>query len=89
MGLPAHRTQNSIRLSLGAGNTAEQIPLGAVRAGGVVSFTTMGPDEATLDAAPLTGRKVMVSAVRETTGPIAEMVAPDSTPSERPRQTAT
>ena len=25
MGLPAHRTQNSIRISLGAGNTAEQI----------------------------------------------------------------
>ena len=25
MGLPAHRTQNSIRLSLGAGNTAEQV----------------------------------------------------------------
>jgi cysteine sulfinate desulfinase/cysteine desulfurase-like protein len=25
MGLPAHRTQNSIRFSLGAGNTAEEI----------------------------------------------------------------
>ena len=25
MGLPTHRTQNSIRLSLGAGNTAEQV----------------------------------------------------------------
>ncbi|MEO7271411.1 MAG: cysteine desulfurase family protein [Vicinamibacterales bacterium] len=27
MGLPAHRTQNSIRVSLGAGNTAEQIDI--------------------------------------------------------------
>jgi cysteine sulfinate desulfinase/cysteine desulfurase-like protein len=25
MGLPAHRTQNSIRFSLGAGNTGEQV----------------------------------------------------------------
>ena len=25
MGLPAHRTQNSIRMSLGAGNTVEQV----------------------------------------------------------------
>ena len=25
MGLPSHRTQNSIRISLGAGNTAEQV----------------------------------------------------------------
>jgi cysteine sulfinate desulfinase/cysteine desulfurase-like protein len=25
MGLPAHRTQNSIRISLGAGNTPEQV----------------------------------------------------------------
>ena len=25
MGLPSHRTQNSIRFSLGAGNTAEQV----------------------------------------------------------------
>ena len=25
MGLPAHRTQNSIRLSLGAGNTVEEV----------------------------------------------------------------
>jgi len=61
-----------------AGNTADQIPLGAVKAGGVVSFTTMGPDQDTLDAAGLIGHKVMANAVREVTAPIAAQVADGS-----------
>jgi cysteine desulfurase len=37
MGLPAHRTQNSIRISLGAGNTDEQVDLLLDRLPGIVS----------------------------------------------------
>lgn len=58
-----------------AGHTADQIPLGAVKPGGVVAFTTMGPDQESLDAAGLVGRKVMAQAVREVTEPIARQVA--------------
>jgi NADPH:quinone reductase-like Zn-dependent oxidoreductase len=58
-----------------AGNTAEQIPLGAVKKGGVVSFTTMGPDDEAFAGAGLVGRKVMARATREVTGPMAEKVA--------------
>jgi cysteine desulfurase len=36
MGLPSHRTQNSIRISLGAGNTAEQVDVFLARLPGVV-----------------------------------------------------
>jgi cysteine desulfurase len=36
MGLPSHRTQNSIRISLGAGNTAEQVDVFLGRLPGVV-----------------------------------------------------
>jgi len=61
-----------------AGNTPDQIPLGAVKTGGVVSFTTMGPDENTLAAAGLTGFKVMARATREVTGPIAARIADGS-----------
>lgn len=58
-----------------AGNTPDQIPLGAVKPGGVVAFTTMGPDERSLEGAGLVGRKVMANPVREITAPIAEKVA--------------
>ncbi len=61
-----------------AGNTPDQIPLGAVKAGGVVSFTTMGPDEEALAAAGLTGFKVMARATREVTAPVAQMIADGS-----------
>ncbi|CAI9412677.1 NADP-dependent oxidoreductase [Nocardioides sp. T2.26MG-1] len=61
-----------------AGNTAEEIPLGAVAKGGVVSFTTMGPDEESLAAAGLTGTKVMARPVREVTAPIVAKVADGS-----------
>jgi len=61
-----------------AGNTPDQIPLGAVKAGGVISFTTMGPDEATLAAAGLKGFKVMARATREVTAPVAQMIAAGS-----------
>ena len=36
MGLPAHRTQNSIRFSLGAGNTAEQVDFVVSKLPGIV-----------------------------------------------------
>lgn len=58
-----------------AGTTADQVPLAAVKQGGVVSFTTMGPDEESLAAAGLVGRKVMAHATREVTGPITQQVA--------------
>jgi NADPH:quinone reductase-like Zn-dependent oxidoreductase len=61
-----------------AGNTVEQIPLGAVKKGGVVSFTTMGPDDDALAGAGLVGRKVMARATREVTGPMADKVADGS-----------
>jgi len=61
-----------------AGTTPDQIPLGAVKAGGVVSFTTMGPDDNALAAAGLTGFKVMARATREITGPIAARIADGS-----------
>lgn len=61
-----------------AGNTPDQIPLDAVKKGGVVSFTTMGPDEDSLAAAGLIGRKVMANATREVTAPIAQKVAEGS-----------
>jgi NADPH:quinone reductase-like Zn-dependent oxidoreductase len=61
-----------------AGNTADEIPLGAVKAGGPVSFTTMGPDDETLAAAGLVGRKVMGIATRDVTAPIAQQVADGS-----------
>jgi cysteine sulfinate desulfinase/cysteine desulfurase-like protein len=37
MGLPTHRTQNSIRISLGAGNTLEQVDYLLEKLPGVVS----------------------------------------------------
>jgi cysteine sulfinate desulfinase/cysteine desulfurase-like protein len=37
MGLSAHRTQNSIRISLGAGNTDEQVDLLLDKLPGIVS----------------------------------------------------
>jgi len=61
-----------------AGNTVDEIPLGAVKAGGPVSFTTMGPDDETLAAAGLVGRKVMGIATRDVTAPIAQQVADGS-----------
>jgi len=61
-----------------AGNTAEEVPLGAVKKGGPVAFTTMNPDEATLAGAGLTGFKVMARATREVTAPIAQQVADGS-----------
>lgn len=61
-----------------AGNTADEIPLGAVKAGGTVSFTTMGPDDDTLATAGLVGRKVMGVATRDVTAAIAQQVADGS-----------
>ncbi|MTD53998.1 alcohol dehydrogenase catalytic domain-containing protein [Amycolatopsis sp. RM579] len=61
-----------------AGNTAEQIPLGAVKKNGVVTFTTMGPDEDTLNSFGLVGHKVMAHATREVTAPIAAKIADGS-----------
>ncbi|MGK3204306.1 NADP-dependent oxidoreductase [Amycolatopsis sp. MEPSY49] len=74
----AHYTDGVDALVNLAGNTAEQIPLGAVKKGGVVSFTTMGPDEDTLAGAGLLGHKVMGHATREVTAPIAAKVADGS-----------
>lgn len=54
-----------------AGNSLEQIPLGEVEEASGVSFTTTGPDEDTLAAVGLTGRKVMAHATREVTTPVA------------------
>lgn len=61
-----------------AGNTADQIPLGAVKKGGTVSFTTMGPDEDALAGAGLIGVKIMAKATREITGPVVRGVADGS-----------
>ncbi|MFQ1000898.1 NADP-dependent oxidoreductase [Modestobacter sp. SSW1-42] len=61
-----------------AGNSPDQIPLGAVKKGGPVAFTTMGPDEEALAGAGLVGFKVMARATREVTAPIAARVADGS-----------
>jgi cysteine desulfurase len=37
MGLPAHRTQNSIRISLGAGNTDQEVDFLLERLPGIVT----------------------------------------------------
>ncbi|MGW4075545.1 hypothetical protein ACWELB_18865 [Streptomyces asiaticus] len=54
-----------------AGNSLEQIPLDEVKEASGVSFTTTGPDEDTLAAVGLTGRKVTAHATREVTTPVA------------------
>jgi NADPH:quinone reductase-like Zn-dependent oxidoreductase len=58
-----------------AGNSAAEVPLAAVRTGGVVATTTMAPDAAALEAAGLTGSSIMAMPVRETTAPLAEQAA--------------
>jgi NADPH:quinone reductase-like Zn-dependent oxidoreductase len=58
-----------------AGNTPDQIPLGAVKKGCTVSFTTMGPDEEALAGAGLVGFKVMAKPTRDITAPFAQKVA--------------
>ncbi|MFD9701839.1 NADP-dependent oxidoreductase [Lentzea sp. NPDC059081] len=61
-----------------AGNTVEQVPVGAVRSGGVVAFTTMGPGEDVLAGMGLVGRKVMAHATREVTAPVVAGVGDGS-----------
>jgi NADPH:quinone reductase-like Zn-dependent oxidoreductase len=57
------------------GNSAEEVPLAAVRVGGKVGTSTMAPDQDTLAAAGLTGASIAAQPVRETTGPVAEQAA--------------
>lgn len=58
-----------------SGSSAEEVPLGAVRRGGRVSTTTMGPDEATAAAVGLTVSSVMAGPVREVIEPLAAQAA--------------
>ncbi|HEX2277988.1 MAG TPA: NADP-dependent oxidoreductase [Candidatus Tectomicrobia bacterium] len=57
------------------GNTADDVPLAAVRAGGKVSSLTMAPDQDTATAAGLTLTSIMATAVAATTAPLAEQAA--------------
>jgi NADPH:quinone reductase-like Zn-dependent oxidoreductase len=57
------------------GNTTDEVPLAAVRAGGKVATTTQAPDEAALTEAGLTGGSVYAAPLREVTGPLAEQAA--------------
>nr|MDT0659774.1 NADP-dependent oxidoreductase [Micromonospora sp. DSM 115978] len=57
------------------GHTLDDVPLAAVRRGGVVATTTMTPGADALTAAGLTGATVQAHPVRETIAPLAEQVA--------------
>ncbi|EEP69785.1 alcohol dehydrogenase [Micromonospora sp. ATCC 39149] len=57
------------------GNTADDIPLTAVRPGGKVSTLTQGPDADTATTAGVTVTSIMAAPVREVTGPLAEQAA--------------
>jgi NADPH:quinone reductase-like Zn-dependent oxidoreductase len=57
------------------GNTADDVPLAAVRRGGKVSTLTQAPDAEAGAAAGLTVAPIMAAAVREVTGPLAEQAA--------------
>lgn len=57
------------------GTNNDDVPLGAVRAGGSVASTTMAPDADSVQAAGLTGHTVMAGPVREIIEPLAEQVA--------------
>ncbi len=53
----------------------EQVPIGAVRSGGVVRTVTQVPDDATLAAHGLTGGQVMASPTGSILAPLAEQAA--------------
>jgi len=57
------------------GNTAQEIPLEAVRKDGMVATTTMVADAGMFAAAGLTGATVYAHPVRETLAPLAEQAA--------------
>lgn len=57
------------------GFTGDDVPAAAVRTGGTIVSTTALPDEAALAAAGVTGRGVLVGAVRELVAPLAEQAA--------------
>jgi NADPH:quinone reductase-like Zn-dependent oxidoreductase len=57
------------------GFAPDDIPFAAVRPGGTISSTTALPDQATLDAAGLTGSVVMAGPVRDVVAPLAEQAA--------------
>jgi NADPH:quinone reductase-like Zn-dependent oxidoreductase len=57
------------------GWTLEDVPVEAVRHGGVVRTVTQVPDDATLAARGLTGGQVMASPDREALGPLAAQAA--------------
>lgn len=57
------------------GNTADDVPLAAVRRGGKVSTLTQAPDAEAGAAAGVTVAPIMAAAVREVTGPLAEQAA--------------
>jgi NADPH:quinone reductase-like Zn-dependent oxidoreductase len=58
-----------------AGYGAADVPLGAVRPGGVVATTTGAPDDQALAAASLVGGAVTSRPVRATIAPLAEQAA--------------
>lgn len=58
-----------------AGYADDDVPLGAVTAGGKVAATTPVPSADALAAAGLTGTNVMAVPVRETTAPLADLAA--------------
>ena len=60
------------------GNTANDVPLGAVRAGGKVSSLTMAPDQDTAAAAGLALTPIMATPVAAITAPLAEQAAAGS-----------
>jgi NADPH:quinone reductase-like Zn-dependent oxidoreductase len=57
------------------GFASDDIPFAAVRPGGTITSTTALPDQATLDAAGLTGSVVMAGPVRDVVAPLAEQAA--------------
>ncbi len=58
-----------------AGYTLEEVPLDAVRSGGVVSTTTQVPDADALAARQLSGGGIMASPTRDLIAPLAEQAA--------------
>jgi NADPH:quinone reductase-like Zn-dependent oxidoreductase len=57
------------------GNTADDVPLAAVRSGGKVATLTQAPDAEAGAAAGVTVAPIMAAAVREVTEPLAEQAA--------------
>jgi NADPH:quinone reductase-like Zn-dependent oxidoreductase len=58
-----------------AGQTTDEVPLGAVRTNGKVATTTMAPSQEAIDAAGLIGGSIFAVPVRETTAPLAAKAA--------------